>query len=449
MNALIEGDELILSGGQVSINQPIIVKTKNVQLTAHEKFTIKAVSAMDACLKLEAVNSSSIQYGVEFDNITIDGNNLANHCLLFEDGIGLYTTEIKVRRVKCSKALLDGIKIVAPSWVMRLNNCNSEYNGRDGIRITTKGNLQVNAVHVIDSVTRGNTGNGISLNGISHVLKGNTIERNYYGVSIDPTIDSNNGVLNAVYNLVIKDNYFELNRKGEIYAKSTRSGQISGLSINNNYFWSNVVGGSGTLIKCEGSLNFIKSLNLEDNTYLIDGVNVTKIFDGGNALGADSNIGVIVDPNKFVNIGLARATWHDYKVLPVPPKLVQNSNYDLTQKSENIMWLIPKKIVFGLPNEISSKLVRSLNVYTETDSTNYTIRWKFIVKSLTTGAIVKQVSGDIPKTQSSLITGNVLNTSLAYERLSNTEFAYCEFELLNNTDGTFLYFHVPYVEMSH
>ncbi|MGJ3196287.1 right-handed parallel beta-helix repeat-containing protein [Peribacillus frigoritolerans] len=444
LNDLVDGDELILSGGQVNINQPIKLKTKNVKITVHKKFTIKAVSAMDACIKLEAVNVETIQYGIELENITVDGNGLANHCLLIEDTVGKYIAEIRVLNCKFSKALLDGIKVGAPAWVIKFNKCNAEYNGRDGIRVATNGSKQVNAVHIIDCVLSGNTGNGISMNGISNLIKGNVIERNFYGICIDPAVDTSPDPNNA-FKITIEGNYMELNKQAEIFIKSYKSGQVNGVSIKDNYFWSNVVGGTGTLIKCQGSLGFISNLRLEGNLFQSDGVNVTKYFDGGGSLVADSDVGVVENPSRYVNLGLAKATWHSYKILPIPPSLIQTSGYGSNQKSDNIISSSNKKVVFGIPVNIALKVVSSMNVFVETDCTKYTLRWRFVIKNLSTGEIVKHYTGDIGKKQSSLATANLLAYN-AYERYTDTDYIYCEFELLNSSGGTFLYFHIPYLE---
>ncbi|MGJ3196253.1 right-handed parallel beta-helix repeat-containing protein [Peribacillus frigoritolerans] len=446
LDALTEGDKFLLSGGELLITQPIVFKTRNIQISTIGKCTIKATASIQSCIKLESVSSESIQYGLEFDNIIINANNLADHCLLIGDTVGLYIAEIKVLRCKFSNALLDGVKVKAPAWVIKFNKCNSEYNGRDGIRVATNGSKQVNAVQIIDCVLSGNTGNGISMNGISHLIKGNVIEKNYYGISIDPSIDTSEKPSNA-YKIIIEGNYIELNRQAEIFIKAYRSGQINGVSIKDNYFWSNVVGGSGTLIKCEGSLGWITSLTLKDNLFQIDGINVTKYFDGRNALNTDSDVGTIINTSTFINLGLAKSNWYSYKIIPILPKMIQNAEYDLTQKSENIMLLKTPKIVFGFPDELSNKLIRSINVYAETDSTRYVVRMKYVVKNLYTGTIVKQGSQDITKTGSSAIQVNIIN-AWGYERRTNSEYMYFEIELLNSTDGTHLYFHVPYIELS-
>lgn len=443
-SSLNANDCLVLSGKQLDINTPFIINKSNVRIIADENVLFKAVSPISSCIKFQSPNASSVLGGVLLDKISVDANNLADYGICIDDTVGLYISNIMLSKIKVKNAKLDGIAVYGSTWNIYIDESQSEYNGRDGIRVIMKDMNQVNNVIITKCFIQSNGGNGITINGTNHTISNNDIERNQYGISFNTVENTVPGAKTWIFKNVAEKNYIELNKLGQIQLKVSTSNSINDLSITDNYLLgSNDVTHLGdSLIKTEGAGNitcFVSKNTLDKNAG-----NVVNDIDGANLFTSKSKID---NAAKVINPGLASVDNPGFKILPIPPSIIQTNVYGNNQKSDNILPLSDKSVKYPLPDTVNNRMVNSQNIFVETDCSNYTIRCWYFVKNIQTGASVKSGYTDITKTTSALITASLTN-SIGYERRTMYEYMYFSFELFSSTGGTYLYFHIPFLEIT-
>ena len=266
--------------------------------------------------------------------------------------------------------------------------CEIEQNNLDGVYIVSDNNEnQVNAIYIENCNIAGNGRNGIGIWGSSINIFKNTIQGNQgYGVSINA--DYPLGISGAGA-IAIEKNYFELNKSGFIYGKSSYSSgnkynYIIGLNIKDNFGSQDLAQSNEdivALVKIENPTGTsdnpqVRRVSYIDNEF---GSADVKIADFSNSLGSDSIIrwsNMEHYPANYIsNMGAAKFEW--LKELVVSGLMAKGVNYsNPPQKSDNIMG--NATVYFPIPVPLYSTF-RRLGIFIDSDSTDYSV-WLTILK---------------------------------------------------------------------
>ena len=355
-------------------------------------------------------------------NLTIDGDS-TNGCGIYADGVVWYMFE----KLKINHQGSHGIYFTdsgTPSggaYIGVINKCYIAGNGGDGVnQVATKGADQQNASWISNCELQGNK-NGVSVWGCAITITNASIEGNRdYGVNIATT--NNSGVAYPLMRVSVKDNYFEGNKSGQVYVKTSgTTGLVEGLSIDDNYF-SHLTNTADYLPIKFGSTtgSEVFGLSFRGNKFLhVVEPNVLADFGGG--LAADCIIAPMfrlvgnhdfAQPLRYINLGLAKfdyvksVTLSGYFLSKVGGGIAYGSIY----KSNNIQ-TSSSNVKFPLSLPIHSQPLQ-ISVPVETDANDYTITFRIFTRDANGTGVYQEII-NVSSTQS----GNKLvktNLLIAY-----------------------------------
>lgn len=422
-----DGDEIRFHKGTYLIDSPIIWN-KKVTLVADGRVTLKASANIEAIIKATGFTSYT---DVHLNGFFLDGNNKANHCILL-DGSSLYTVKTVIDNCECRNAVLDGIRIIPPSWTVTIRNTLSNSNGRDGLRSIMTSNPGVNQLNhiMIDSCTfNDNTGDGINILGVINTITNCDIENNSMGIRMDATQCADPY---ASFHLNIVDNYIEGNKTNQIYA-STNTGDGIVLNVKGNYINSANLGGA--IIKCVG-ISEAMTLNLGENRFESSVTN-TVMLDGGNCLNSSSLIisDVYLNESKFINLGFARIIQDMFGTIMLPSSMSTAPSNNV-QASDDITLKTPKKVEYPVPIDLQFKLLKLLQAKIVTNATSYNITCTVKVIDLLGNevrSIPYTITGTANQTWSVYITND-----WGYYRIPKENFVTVSFLVNSITAGSYI-----------
>lgn len=287
----------------------------------------------------------------------------------------------------------NGLKINPNHWVIDVSDCNFVGN-KNGVDCVSTGDLaQLNTVSFNKCRMWMNLENGINFGGSAIKIRDCNIEGNgQYGVYV-------NALYNNVVSSVINDNYFEANKKGNIYIDINptvnKNKGIIGLEIENNLLscYDTLTPISGyACIKANTNVDGygVFGLKIGGNNKFFSNVNSIWV-DLGNTCSLNANIGVIEIEcsdigltynynSKYINLGVAKIkTYHKLKCVngfESNPRSIYEYSSDLLSKNiKDEFNVSTSKYIYNL-NINEKSTIERLNIYVATDSQNYNVNFR-------------------------------------------------------------------------
>lgn len=442
LNEAIRGSKVIFTGGELEITEPIVLNRSDMTYTTDGFTTVKAITTMDSCIHIKSENTGTIVANVFFEKLNINANKMAQVGLLVHDTVGQYASTLNLTKFQVRDSITDGIRIVGPTWIVKVDDIISQYNGRDGVRVVMHNSGQVNAIRIENSFIQSNGNNGITIQGASHVVRNNTLERNRYGVSIDPTINNVSGQTGTAISITVDSNYAELNTLAQLHVASNVGSNAVGINLINNYLLSSgdTLLVEGYMIKFTGNATNSAKIRTSGNYYYKQG-NVKTDIDGGGLL---NQFSTIEDTSLVINGGYASIKKDGFKIATIDGSMIRGATYDNLQKSENMVSNTNKTLIFPLPSSSENKMINALRCFVNTDGTNTVIRMHYRIKNLETGVIDKSGYVDSTINGDGLASASVMS-AWGTQRLTSKQHMYFMLELIS-TNATSVQFNIPYVE---
>ncbi|MFV5212686.1 right-handed parallel beta-helix repeat-containing protein [Azonexus caeni] len=327
----------------------------------------------------------------QIDNVRISGNDTkTNLCGIYGNGaVWLVIDNVTVNgNGSHGIHLTDTGTVYSGSYLIQIRNLHSQANNGDGIRHQgISPESQSTTVRIDCSEFQSNGGNGATLWGASVSVSNNTFENNTgYGLCFDNGLSS--GTLYSSYCMAAENNYFELNYAGHIHMRVGTYGTINSMRLVGNYFMANSgLLGVGyvpiTVDNYSSSMNMVRQLQYESNTFAIVGTDLTTYADFGNALsascvlrlfsGTHSTTTITTLVAKYTNIGYATVSY--IKNLTLNGYWFAKGGSGITwsgqNKSDNVT-VSGSATNFPVQIPLGSR-INFVSVPVETDCANYTV----------------------------------------------------------------------------